>query len=673
MYTGYMQAYIQYTRGYFMKKSISHVQGKGSLAHNNREFITNNVDRNRIKDNVIFKQEPIAEAYHKLFDGAVADFNAKQKRADRKKKESYFEDLFNRPPCQTVLTAANKENSFYEDVVQVGLMSNTGVGTKDAEIAKECLTEYMEGFQERNPQFYVFNAVMHMDEATPHLHIDYIPVATGYKNGLAVRNGIAKALEQMGYGKTKDAISKWRESERGVLRNICERHGIEISEEQKDIDRKYLSVPEYKAMKTQETLISKEMEVKQQQYEDISEELKPLCEIKENLKQVEEWGKPSTFNKSKIVMQKEDYEKMKKGYEMAVLHKDKLEQAGSERISEVSLIRNAYHHNNKFLLETKKKASEILETAEKEKAAIAAAEKKRIQESMKSIVRQKENALSAAQEELKKAQLIRAWAEREVERSAEQEKQNIRREMAHKRNKQEKALQEAEKKLIEAKEICKTEDKRVEEAVKKAEETVYARTAEMRAEGEKYKESAQKEWEEVKRIKEQYEADLTRTLQKAQKLDKELRGIETLRTEKKAIQERVDVLKEKIEQLEEKNTELKREKEILQKENTGLKEKLSIMMNNFKTAIKAIGTIANHLKYLIKGGEMGDFTGSVISATEKYAEEVCEKAPLDEETRNELDGMLRKGTLNSRIQERTKILLEERKKQQEQQSYGMTR
>ena len=57
-------------------------------------------------------QEPIAEAYHKLFDGAVADFNAKQKRADRKKKESYFEDLFNRPPCQTVLTAANKENSF---------------------------------------------------------------------------------------------------------------------------------------------------------------------------------------------------------------------------------------------------------------------------------------------------------------------------------------------------------------------------------------------------------------------------------------------------------------------------------------------------------------------------------------------------------------------------------
>ena len=662
-----------------MKKSISHVQGKGSLAHNNREFITNNVDRNRIKDNVIFKQEPIAEAYHKLFDGAVADFNAKQKRADRKKKESYFEDLFNRPPCQTVLTAANKEKSFYEEVGQVGLMDDTGVGTKDAEIAKECLTEYMEGFQERNPQFYVFNAVMHMDEATPHLHIDYIPVATGYKNGLAVRNGIAKALEQMGYGKTKDAISKWRESERGVLRNICERHGIEISEEQKGIDRQYLSVPEYKAMKTQETLISKEMEVKQQQYEDISEELKPLCEIKENLKEVEEWGKPSTFSKNKIVMKKDDYEKMKKGYEMSVLHKDKLEQAGTERKSAISLVGQAYHHNNKFLLETKKKAEEILKTAEKERETIAAAEKKRIQESMKSQVQQKENALRAAQEELKKAQVIRAGAEREVERRVEQERERIMKERALKRHKQETALNKAESYLTEAKEIRNTEAKRieeaVEEAVKKAKMKVYGRAEELKAEGERYKESAQKEWEEAKRIKEQYESDLSRTHQKAQELEKELGGIKALKAEQKALYERVDGLKRETEELKEKNVELKQENETLQKENTGLKEKLNRVLDNFKIAIKAIGTIANHLKYLIEGVAMDDFIGSEIEATKKYAENICERAPLDEESRDELKEMMSKGALNPKIQKAAHHLLEERKKQHEaeQQSYGMTR
>ena len=659
-----------------MKKSISHVQGKGSLAHNNREFITNNVDRNRIKDNVIFKQEPIAEAYHKLFDGAVADFNAKQKRADRKKKESYFEDLFNRPPCQTVLTAANKENSFYEDVVQVGLMSDTGVGTKDAEIAKECLTEYMEGFQERNPQFYVFNAVMHMDEATPHLHIDYIPVATGYKNGLAVRNGIAKALEQMGYGKTKDAISKWRESERGVLRNICERHGIEISEEQKDIDRKYLSVPEYKAMKTQETLISKEMEVKQQQYDDISEELKPLCEIKENLKEVEEWGKPSTLNRNKIVMKKEDYEKMKKGYEMSVLHKDKLEQAGAERKSAVSIVKKAYDHNNKFLLETKKKAEEILETAEKEKASVAAAEKKRIQEGMKSQVQQKENALRAAQEELKKAQMIRAGAERELELRAEQEREKIRREMANKRYKQEKALQEAERYRSEAIRIRNTEEKRVEEAVRKAEESVYARTTELKTEGERYKAEAQREWSEVKEKNKQLEAELARTHQKAQELDKELKGIETLREEKKAIQEHYDAFITKAAATE---VKYKLKIEEQQQEITVLKEELSKYKKLFIKALSRLVCIGNVLKNLLHGegknekykADLSEQQRDLIEAAETMTDDLLQYSPSEKHKQN-MKEIIDSEAILPILDEK----MEQRRQEREQEhysSYGMTR
>ena len=659
-----------------MKKSISHVQGKGSLAHNNREFITNNVDRNRIKDNVIFKQEPIAEAYHKLFDGAVADFNAKQKRADRKKKESYFEDLFNRPPCQTVLTAANKENSFYEDVVQVGLMSDTGVGTKDAEIAKECLTEYMEGFQERNPQFYVFNAVMHMDEATPHLHIDYIPVATGYKNGLAVRNGIAKALEQMGYGKTKDAISKWRESERGVLRNICERHGIEISEEQKDIDRKYLSVPEYKAMKTQETLISKEMEVKQQQYDDISEELKPLCEIKENLKEVEEWGKPSTFSKNKIVMKKDDYEKMKKGYEMSVLHKEKLEQAGAERKSAVSIVKKAYDHNNKFLLETKKKAEEILETAEKEKASVAAAEKKRIQEGMKSQVQQKENALRAAQEELKKAQMIRAGAERELELRAEQEREKIRREMANKRYKQEKTLQEAERYRSEAIRIRNTEEKRVEEAVRKAEESVYARTTELKAEGERYKAEAQREWSEVKEKNKQLEAELARTHQKAQELDKELKGVETLREEKKAIQEHYDAFITKAAATE---VKYKLKIEEQQQEITVLKEELSKYKKLFIKALSRLVCIGNVLKNLLHGegknekykADLSEQQRDLIEAAETMTDDLLQYSPSEKHKQN-MKEIIDSEAILPILDEK----MEQRRQEREQEhysSYGMTR
>ena len=142
-----------------------------------------------------------------------------------------------------MVTAADKRKSFYEDVVQIGDMKNTGVGTPDSEIATACLTEYMQGFQERNPNFYVFNAVLHLDEATPHLHIDYIPVGH-YKMGVDTQNGIAQALKEMGYGSGKDTISRWREAECKVLTEICNRHGIQIAAPEKS--RGSLTVEQYK-------------------------------------------------------------------------------------------------------------------------------------------------------------------------------------------------------------------------------------------------------------------------------------------------------------------------------------------------------------------------------------------------------------------------------------------
>ena len=225
------------------EKRLSHCQGKGSLTHNNRKFNAKNVDDARTMNNIVFVQQPIEEAYERLFEAAVERYNAKQKRADRKIKTSYFQHIFKREISQSVVTAADKRKSFYEDVVQVGDMKNTGVGTPDAEIATACLTEYMQGFQERNPNFYVFNAVLHLDEATPHLHIDYIPVGH-YKNGVDTRNGIAQALKEMGYGSGKDAISRWRETECKVLTEICERHGIQIAAPEKS--RGTLTVEQYK-------------------------------------------------------------------------------------------------------------------------------------------------------------------------------------------------------------------------------------------------------------------------------------------------------------------------------------------------------------------------------------------------------------------------------------------
>ena len=223
-------------------KSISMCEGKGSLSHNNREFTAKNIDPLRTPDNIVFVQQDLGETYHQLFDEAVERYNARQKRNDRKIND-YFEHLFNRPPSKSVIEGANKQKSFYEHLVYIGTKNDSAVGTPDAEKTAECLREYMEGFQARNPNLYVFNAVMHLDEATPHLHIDYIPLGH-YSRGLEVRNAKNKALDEMGFGNDAHSNNCWRLREWEVLRDICNAHGIEISEPKKSRGYSY-TVEEY--------------------------------------------------------------------------------------------------------------------------------------------------------------------------------------------------------------------------------------------------------------------------------------------------------------------------------------------------------------------------------------------------------------------------------------------
>ena len=237
-------------------KSISFCQGKGSLSHNNREFVAKNIDSSRTKDNVTFVCEPIADAYQKCFGGATERYNARQKRKDRQ-ISNYYENTFKHKICNTVITAADKRKSFYEDIVQIGTMQDSGVGTPDGKLVAECLKEYMNGFQARNPNFYVFNAVLHMDEATPHLHIDYIPIGH-YKRGLDTQNGLAQALKEMGFGSGKDAVNRWRICERKVLEDICRQRGIAISEPTKS--RGSYSVDEYKELQKRLALLNQDVD-----------------------------------------------------------------------------------------------------------------------------------------------------------------------------------------------------------------------------------------------------------------------------------------------------------------------------------------------------------------------------------------------------------------------------
>ena len=265
------------------EKRISFGQGKGSLTHNNREFVADNVDPLRTPQNITFVRQPIGDAYDQLFAESTERYNAKQKRNDRKVHGSYYEHLFGVKPCNTVRTAADKRKSFYEDVVQIGKKEDSGFGTEDFQLVADCLKEYMEGFQKRNPNFYVFNAVLHMDEATPHLHIDYIPIGH-YKRGQDTQNGIAQALKEMGYGEGKMAIAKWRAAEVEVLNQICLEHGIKPLAPEKA--RGTVEIPEYKEQRRQADELAEQnaradAELSQK-VEQINKVLKYLPDLKKN-------------------------------------------------------------------------------------------------------------------------------------------------------------------------------------------------------------------------------------------------------------------------------------------------------------------------------------------------------------------------------------------------------
>ena len=225
-------------------RTISFVKGKGNLNHNNREFICKNVHEERVQWNRVYKRETLKEAYDYCFGNALAEYNYKQKRKDRIKQDYIHE----------IEHSGNKEKVFYENVVQIGKMEDTAVTDENGNLAEaagqviKILDEYARTFQERNPNLYMFNCVLHLDEATPHLHIDYIPVAHGYKTGLGTRNSLTKAFQEMGFakatGKRDNETMAWQRREREYLQYLCAGQGIEI--ETLGVKRDNYTLPEYK-------------------------------------------------------------------------------------------------------------------------------------------------------------------------------------------------------------------------------------------------------------------------------------------------------------------------------------------------------------------------------------------------------------------------------------------
>lgn len=219
-----------------MKRTISAMRGKGSLTHNRRDFIAENVDSCRTPLNVEYRNEDIRAVYHELFDDALAHYNEKQTRRDRV-IDDYYEKI----------RTGKQEKLFEELIIQIGNKDDMNASSENGQLARQMLDEYMQSFEQRNPTLRVFSAHLHMDEATPHLHIDFIPFTTGSKRGLETRVSLKKALEALGFtGGTKShtELNQWIESEKQALASIMARHDIEW--EQKGTHEEHLSVLDYK-------------------------------------------------------------------------------------------------------------------------------------------------------------------------------------------------------------------------------------------------------------------------------------------------------------------------------------------------------------------------------------------------------------------------------------------
>lgn len=234
-----------------MKRTISAMRGKGSLTHNRRDFIAENVDSSRTPFNIEYCNEDIRAVYHELFDGALARYNEKQTRKDRV-IDDYYEKI----------RTGKQEKPFEELIIQIGNKDDMNASSENGQLARQMLDEYMQSFQQRNPTLRVFSAHLHMDEATPHLHIDFIPFTTGSKRGLETRVSLKKALEALGFAggtKSHTELNQWIESEKQALASIMARHDIEW--EQKGTHEEHLSVLDYKKQERSKEVAALETQI----------------------------------------------------------------------------------------------------------------------------------------------------------------------------------------------------------------------------------------------------------------------------------------------------------------------------------------------------------------------------------------------------------------------------
>jgi len=286
----------------YIKRTISVMLGKGSVNHNSRKFKAENIDAERTSQNITYCNEPIKQVYHNLFDEALEKYNAKQSRADRR-IDNYYEKI----------RTGKQEKLFHEVILQIGNKDNMAAASEHGQLAAKVLDEYMRDFQQRNPNMRVFSAHLHMDEATPHLHIDFVPFATNSKRGLDTRVSLKQALAEQGFAGGARGDTEWSQwvcSEKEHLSQVMERHDIEW--EQLGTHDEHLSVINYKKEQRSKEVkaIEKTLSKLQQKQIDVQAvdaiEVKPVPFFSKVSLSQEDYKTLSTAAKKYVVQEKKE-------------------------------------------------------------------------------------------------------------------------------------------------------------------------------------------------------------------------------------------------------------------------------------------------------------------------------------------------------------------------------
>lgn len=281
---------------------------KTNIRHNNRELTEKefksdahkHIKREKSKYNIqIFKRD-IKDVYHDLFDDALNAYNAKQKRKDRK-IDDYYKHVqksknldLQREFIVAVGNKADWEKLSFEEKQEVG----------------EVLARYVRDFNERHDNMTIYNAIVHLDEAgAPHAHFNVVPIASGYKNGLAVQPSFRKALEQEGFGPSgRGQFKAFRDAEIHRLHEFVHEIGIDRKAGQtndiKDM-REYKDAMEYIENRRSSQIVKMQREEKahEEKMEELNERLKRQ---EEKIQKREELFKDRKREQARLIKQGND-------------------------------------------------------------------------------------------------------------------------------------------------------------------------------------------------------------------------------------------------------------------------------------------------------------------------------------------------------------------------------